>query len=868
MQLILFSFFLIIISISIIAFLTFKGSENRLEHYLGLELQRIANTSALMINGDHVENVFHDEESDIGGKHYFLDIQKKLIDVRDANQLEHHPGLSPLYILRKHPDFEVNQLLEFVVMTDTNEQGELFVGATIKVEDFHFRILRGESHFTPMYKDIHGYWVSAAAPIYNSKKQIVGLLQVDRPVNFFQQKTDFILREHLAGGALSLLGGTLLSFLFAWFLIKPIKLLIKSNQLLSKGKYDHRINNKRFDEFGVLFDNFNQMASSLQTRKVIIDNEERVISKLLELSFLPIEEFLQQAAKEIVSLEWLSILPESGIFLTDDQGNSETLRLFCHFNLAHELITLCAKVSFGTCHCGRAAQQQQIQFSHCVDSLHDNRFPSMKNHGNYNVPILQDDKVLGVLVLYLKKDHQQQKSEFAFLQRVAHILSLGISQKYAEQKAHHLAYHDALTNLPNRLLLMNRLKQLNSFARRNNQYSALIYIDFDHFKYINDSLGHSIGDLLLIELGQRITQSIRMEDTVARLGGDEFAILITRLTSNLNTTTIELNRIIIKLQNIISKKFTINGHSFFITMSAGIVILTGKEDDLETVLMQADTAMYQSKADGRNSAQYFLPEMQEKATTRVMLEKDLRLALAQQELSVYYQPQINDKGELVGAEALLRWKHPKRGFVSPAEFIPVAEETGLIIDLGEFVLIDACNKINQWHDLDTLSHIAVNVSPLQFNKLNYVYTVKKVLKETGANPEKLTLELTESILVNNIDTVIEKMQVLKEIGINFSIDDFGTGYSSLAYLKRFPLDQLKIDKTFVDDINLDPNGQVIIETIIAMADRLGFNLIAEGVETAEQLSYLKENGCFNYQGYYFSQPIEAKNFEDKYLTMR
>ncbi len=221
---------------------------------------------------------------------------------------------------------------------------------------------------------------------------------------------------------------------------------------------------------------------------------------------------------------------------------------------------------------------------------------------------------------------------------------------------------------------------------------------------------------------------------------------------------------------------------------------------------------------------------------------------------------------MVGAEALLRWKHPVKGFISPAEFIPVAEETGLIIDLGEFVLKDACNKINQWHALDTLSHIAVNVSPLQFSKLNYVDTVKKVLKETGANPEKLTLELTESILVNNIDTVIEKMQVLKEIGINFSIDDFGTGYSSLAYLKRFPLDQLKIDKMFVDDINLVPNGQVIIETIIAMADRLGFNLIAEGVETAEQLSYLKEHGCLNYQGYYFSPPIEAKKFEEKYLT--
>ncbi len=276
--------------------------------------------------------------------------------------------------------------------------------------------------------------------------------------------------------------------------------------------------------------------------------------------------------------------------------------------------------------------------------------------------------------------------------------------------------------------------------------------------------------------------------------------------------------------------------------------------------------MYQSKAEGRNSAQFFLPEMQEKATARVMLEKDLRLGLTQKELLVYYQPQINDQGTLVGAEALLRWKHPQKGFISPLEFIPIAEETGLIMDIGEFVLRDACNKIIQWQALGTLFHIAVNVSPVQFNKLNFVETVTKTLAETHADPTKLTLELTEGILVDNVNVVIEKMQELKKMGVNFSIDDFGTGYSSLTYLKRFPLDQLKIDKSFIDDINVDINGQVIIETIIAMADRLGFNLIAEGVETVEQLSYLKENGCFNYQGYYFSPPIDAKIFEDKYLN--
>jgi EAL domain-containing protein (putative c-di-GMP-specific phosphodiesterase class I) len=282
-------------------------------------------------------------------------------------------------------------------------------------------------------------------------------------------------------------------------------------------------------------------------------------------------------------------------------------------------------------------------------------------------------------------------------------------------------------------------------------------------------------------------------------------------------------------------------------------------------MIQADTAMYQAKENGRNSTQLFIPEMQIIAKVKLALEKDLRYAIKRNEMQVYYQPQTNIKGDLIGAEALLRWIHPQRGHISPTDFIPIAEESGMILELGDFVLKDACKRIMQWKSVESLKHIAVNVSPVQFRHPDYVTSVEKIIQEYSLDTKKLTLELTEGLLVNNVEDVIKKMQKLKNLGISFSIDDFGTGYSSLAYLTKFPLDQLKIDKSFVDDIGKDQDDQVIIETIIAMADRLSFNLIAEGVETNEQIQFLKEKGCFNFQGYYFSKPMAVKEFSEKYL---
>jgi len=613
---------------------------------------------------------------------------------------------------------------------------------------------------------------------------------------------------------------------------------------------------------------FRDITESNRLQQQISRNadEERVLAAILQFSFLSKEDFLQKSAEIIVSLSWLKFKSKSGIFLHNAEDEDGILTLACSHNLAPELLTLCAKVPFGKCLCGRAAQTAEINYSSCVDSLHETTYSGMEPHGHYNVPIMDGDKVLAVLVLYLEHGHQQQDYELSFLKRVANVLSLGISRHQAEQEVEYLAYHDSLTALPNRLLLMDRLKQTLAINKRQHGFSVLMFIDLDRFKNINDSLGHSVGDALLQEIATRFKQVLREGDTIARFGGDEFVILLTDISASREAAVKEARIISDKLHAASAEEIRVLEHNLFVTLSIGIIVVTGHEKSTETIMMQADTAMYQAKTNGRNRTQFFMPEMQKLARERVELEKDLRYALERQEIQVYYQPQINVQGELVGAEALIRWQHPQRGFISPVEFIPIAEESGAIIELGRYVLEDACQKIKLWQEIETLEHIAVNVSPIQFRQADFVSEVQQSLKKTKVDAKKLTLELTEGLLVEHVEDVIVKMTELKQLGIHFSIDDFGTGYSSLAYLTRFPVDQLKIDKSFVDDIGKDEDDQIIIETIIAMADRLRFNLIAEGVETREQIDFLTAEGCVNFQGYYFSKPLTDKDFSDKYLS--
>ncbi len=439
-------------------------------------------------------------------------------------------------------------------------------------------------------------------------------------------------------------------------------------------------------------------------------------------------------------------------------------------------------------------------------------------------------------------------------------------KRRAEEEIEQLAFYDPLTRLPNRRLLLDRLEHETFAVKRHQCSAALLFLDLDHFKTLNDSLGHSVGDSLLEQVGQRLSGQIRGEDTVARLGGDEFVVLLSELDEDQEIAATQARGIAEKMQTALSKSFFLYEHEHHISVSIGISLFSNEsESKSEDVLKQADNAMYRSKALGRNRISFYRPDMQEAADVRLRLEKDLRWALRNDQLKPFYQPQIDQQGNCVGLEVLLRWEHAEWGMVSPAEFIPVAEESGLILQMGEWVLRKSCEQIKRWQErglfCQSKQHFAVNISPRQFDQDDFIEQVMNIIDETKLDPSTLFLEVTESMVIDGVDEVIIKMETLKKMGVRFSMDDFGTGYSSLSYLKRLPLDQLKIDRSFIMDIAHDADDRAIIDVILAVADRLHLNVVAEGVETEEQLNFLKRNGCAIFQGYYFGKPMSAEDFE-------
>jgi diguanylate cyclase (GGDEF)-like protein/PAS domain S-box-containing protein len=437
----------------------------------------------------------------------------------------------------------------------------------------------------------------------------------------------------------------------------------------------------------------------------------------------------------------------------------------------------------------------------------------------------------------------------------------------ATQQIQHLAYHDTLTNLPNRTLLTDRVNRSLARARRTGQIGALLFLDLDKFKRINDSLGHSVGDALLKELAERLRRTLREEDTVARLGGDEFVVLLEGLGADERQAVTKASEVAEKVRSLFAEAYVLDGHELFVTASIGIVTFPRDGDTVDTLLRHADTAMYHAKGAGRDASRLFESAMDEAATSRLRLENELRIGLQEKQLQLYLQPILALRdGRILGAETLVRWQHPTSGLIAPNEFIPYIENSALMLKLDDWVLDEACGllgRIQEDPDLQTPMLLAINVSHQQFLQPDFIERVQRTLHKTGAEPHRLQFDITETLLIKDARDSVARIHALKQLGIRFALDDFGTGYSSLADLRQLPIDTIKIDRSFVRDIASDPNDAAIVKAILSMARHLGVEVIAEGVETREQLQFLRAQECHFYQGYLGRPPLDARTFREE-----
>jgi diguanylate cyclase (GGDEF)-like protein len=445
------------------------------------------------------------------------------------------------------------------------------------------------------------------------------------------------------------------------------------------------------------------------------------------------------------------------------------------------------------------------------------------------------------------------------------VVSTDISdRKKNEADIAYMAYHDPLTGLPNRLQLVERLENELHRAARHKYFGAVLFIDLDQFKYINDSLGHPVGDVVLKEVAHRLERSVREEDLVARLGGDEFVLVLTVLDTKFSESVKKASEIIDKVRSGLAVPITHDNMDLRVTCSVGAVMFPDGNVSVHELLRFADTAMYQVKEGGRNGIAFFNEAMAEQAKNQLLLEGELHKALAANQYELFYQAKVDvETGLLTGAEALLRWNHPERGYVSPGVFISVLESSGMIIEVGQWILEEACRSLLKWQSQGIWNDdmcLSINISPRQFRRSDFVNEVKNTLVEIPVHRGTLDIEITESVVIGNVEETIQTMEELALTGISFSLDDFGTGYSSISYLKRLPVSTLKIDQSFIRDISADRSDKVLVESMTNMGRLLGLKVVAEGVEEAEQLDLIREFGCDEYQGYYFSRPIPADEF--------
>lgn len=632
--------------------------------------------------------------------------------------------------------------------------------------------------------------------------------------------------------------------------------------LLSEGK-----NRKPIAVIGTIQDISERKRFEMELARAA--QEEESIGSLLfhSLHFSELDEFLDDALAILVTTFPRSTHKiKAALFMLDKAD--EQLELRASSNLSDAEKQHCITVPLSACNCGFCATDEHEVV------INDRRESSswqeevLFNANSYHVPIVRDDQLLGSLMLQAGPGFKYSQQEQQFIERVVNVLSAGITRQKDKQKIEFFAYHDTLTGLPNRRLLMDRLQQEVAHSRRLRNCGAVLFIDIDHFKTLNDSLGHKFGDSLIRHVADRISNSRRSDDTVARLGGDEFVVLLPALAENVEDVVRRSESVGGHLRNILSKGYILDGMEYHVTVSIGIAIMENGMQSPDDLLMQSDSALYAAKNAGRNVVRFYEKSMQEKADRRLAVEQDIRSALFTGQFILHYQPQLNSSGEIIGIEALVRWNHPEKGFISPAEFITVAEESSLIIPMGIEILDNACrflNVLEQAELPDSFSSLSVNISPKQFAQPDFVDIVKEKVAEHAIDPSRLMLEITEGMLLHNIDEIVEKMEQLKELSIHFSIDDFGTGYSSMLYLQRLPLDELKIDQSFVKDVDTNSHNAAIVETIIAMGKNLNLKLIAEGVEEAPQKEFLEQRGCAGYQGYLFEKPIADDILLEKYF---
>lgn len=607
----------------------------------------------------------------------------------------------------------------------------------------------------------------------------------------------------------------------------------------------------------VVFQDITQELA-IRRRELNAHSSRIAITALLETGVvcMPMEDQLRIALEIILTVHWLSLEYKGSIFLVEKDGR---LAMKAQVGLVPVQINRCAHIALGYCLCGRAAQQQEVVFAATRKNEEDGTcYTDTPPHGHYSVPILFGKRLLGVVNLHVLHGHTRNPDDETFLTTVSFTLANLIEQRNNEERLRHTAGHDALTGLPNRALFLVRLNEHLAMATRSNRAIALMFLDLDRFKQVNDTMGHKAGDELLKEATKRILSCLRQYDVVARLGGDEFTIVLPQMTDMYYTEYVAL-RILEEL----AVPFHLQEGEANISGSIGITLFPQDAGDVETLLKNADAAMYHAKNAGRNAFCFFTEKMQSAAMERLHLEEALRAALENQEFVLHYQPILEVASQrITGVEVLVRWSRPNgagNDLLAPIQFIPLAEEIGLIIPLGIWILRSACQQNKRWLDANAVGiRVSVNLSNRQFRQgPRLIDTVTSILAETGLPPELLELEITESMIMDDVEQAVATMQALQGLGVRISLDDFGTGYSSLGVLQRFPLHALKIDGSFIANLPADDEKVAIVSAIIFMAHCMNLTVIAEGVESVEEFACLKEKGCDAIQGFHVSYPLSA-----------